>query len=446
MRALLVLTLLLYAHLCAADGAYFLVDDTSREAFSRPFTDLTDAQREQFFRGRALFHQSWVIAPAQDANVDGLGPLYNRLACISCHPKNARGAAPEGPEQRMQSMLVRLSIPGTDINGGPRPDPHYGDQLNEEGIPGVPGEGRALLTWENTAARLGDGTPVQLRRPRIAFADLAYGALAPGLMLSPRVGQQVIGMGLLQAVPAAELQRLADTPKPDGVLGKVNRVWDPLTRRMAAGRFGYKANVATLRAQVAGAMHGDLGITSTAFPAQNCTAAQRACRAAPEGGHPELSDAQLDDIAFYLAHVAVPAPRHQNTPEVQRGRALFTAAGCALCHVDTLTTGTQARCADLANLTIHPYTDLLVHDMGEGLADGRPDFAANGREWRTPPLWGIGLTPALTDRAGYLHDGRARSLLEAVLWHGGEAQHARDRFAALPAADRDALLAFVAAL
>lgn len=428
-----------------ARAADWQVADTGREAFARPLDGLTEAERERFLRGRSLFNQSWVVAPARDEQVDGLGPLYNRLACISCHARNGRGLPPESADERMQSMLVRLSVAGRGAHGGPRPHPLYGDQFNEEGIPGVRGEGRVRLGWIESRRRLADGEVVSLRRPRLGFTELGYGPIGK-VLTSPRVGQQVVGMGLLDAVSAETLAALAAEPKADGVKGRVNRVWNPASGAPEAGRFGYKANMPTLRAQVAGAFLGDLGITSDLHPAENCSAAQSACRRAPNGGAPELTTRQLDDVEFYLAHLAVPARRNLDSGTVQRGEVLFARTGCVQCHRPSLPTGPSPRFPRLAGQTIAAYTDLLIHDMGAGLADGRPDFAASGREWRTPPLWGIGLTPTISEQPRYLHDGRARSLAEAILWHGGEARVARRRFESLPASERRALLAFVESL
>jgi CxxC motif-containing protein (DUF1111 family) len=421
-------------------------NSASPEAFAQPMPGLSDGEREQFFRGRTLVRQSWVVAPSKDDQVDGLGPLYNRLACISCHPHNGRGKPPEEVGARMLSMLVRLSVAGRDSHGGPKPHPAYGGQLNEEGIPGVPGEGRAALRWLDVETlELNGGERVSLRLPEIEFSDLAYGPI-DGVLTSPRVGQQMVGLGLLDAVSEKTLQQSAKEHKPDGVTGRVNRVWNPETRRMEVGRFGYKANMPTLRTQAAGAFLGDMGITSPAFPTENCTAVQTACQKAPTGGSPELSAKQLDDVEFYLAHLEVPQRRNATDPAVTRGEAKFAEIGCAACHRQELKTVEHARFPRLSRQTIRPYTDLLIHDMGEGLSDHRPDYRASGREWRTPPLWGLGLTAAVSESAYYLHDGRARSFAEAVLWHGGEGKAARDRFTRLTKEEREALMAFLYSL
>ena len=415
------------------------------EAFSQPMAGLSGAERQQFFRGRGLVRQSWVAAPSRDQEIDGLGPLYNRLACISCHPRNGRGQPPAAGE-RMLSMLVRLSVSGKDAHGGPKPHPAYGGQLNEEGVLGVEGEGTAEIRWVDAeTVTLTGGEQVRLRRAELGFRDLAYGSIA-GVLTSPRVGQQMVGMGYFDAISAASLERMAREPKADGVRGRVNRVWNPESSRREPGRFGYKANMPTLRAQSAGAFQGDLGITSALFPEENCTPVQSACRRQPSGGRPELTAAQLDDVEFYLAHLELPPRRGAAAPGVRAGEASFAAIGCAACHRPVLVTDSHPRFPRLSGQTIRPYTDLLVHDLGPGLSDGRPDYLAKGREWRTAPLWGLGLTRDVAETVNYLHDGRARSLTEAILWHGGEAKPSRDRFADLPRSQRQALLEFLEAL
>ncbi len=438
------------ALLCALAGAAWSADGpmppsaATREAYSQPLPGLSEEQQQAFLRGRSLFRQSWVPLPSDGERAGGLGPLYNRLACVSCHARNGRGKAPLTPDERMQSMLLRLSLPGHQRHGGPRPHPVYGDQLNEEGIPGVPGEGRAELHWEDSTVALADGEQVTLRRPRIHVTELGYGPLGPVLM-SARVGQPVYGLGLLQAVPDARLHALAHQPQPDGIHGQTNRVWDVQAQRTRDGRFGWKANQPSLRQQIAGALHGDLGVTSSLYPQQNCSPRQTACRAVPHGPQPELGAAQLDDLHSYLSLLAPPTQRNPDDPQVRLGQTLFAASRCTACHRPQLETGASPF-APLARRRIAPYSDLLLHDMGPGLADARPDFRASGSQWRTPPLWGIGLSDEIGEDSGYLHDGRARTLQEAVLWHGGEARLARQRYTALPQSDREALLAFLRSL
>ncbi|MDD1015226.1 c-type cytochrome [Pseudomonas sp. TNT2022 ID1025] len=418
----------------------------TREAFSQPLPGLVGPEQlERFFHGRSLFRQAWVVAPSRDAAFDGLGPLYNRISCIACHPKNGRGQAPASQHEPLRTLLVRLSLPGRDGHGGPLPHPAYGDQLNESGIPGVAGEGQPHIRWQEQFVTLADGQRVGLRSPQLSFSELAYGPLGD-VRTSMRVGSVVFGLGLLEAIDASTLQALADVPKPDGVKGRVNRVWSVERQRLEPGRFGLKSNQPDLRQQVASAMHGDLGITSPLYPEQNCTALQTACRQAESGGEPELDTQQLGDLHFYLAHLAPPPRRDRDKPQVQRGERLFTEAGCAQCHRPRLTTGQHPLYPLLSARQIEPYSDLLLHNMGPGLADGRDDYLADGREWRTPPLWGLGLLEQINPGAGYLHDGRARTLEEAVLWHGGEGAVARERFKALEANDRWALRAFLQSL
>lgn len=424
---------------------------TNSEAFLQPVSGLTTEQMQHFYQGRRLFRQVWIASPAineEDTEIDGLGPVYNRLSCLACHLKNGRGQPPTTPQEEMRSMLVRLSVPGQTIQGGPKPHPAYGDQLNEHGISQVPGEGRAYITYQEITETLGDGEIVKLRQPQLRFTDLHFGELGKATLTSPRVAPPVFGLGLLAAISDITIQTLAD-PKDknqDGISGRVNKVWDTNKQQTVLGRFGWKANQPTLAQQIAGAFVGDLGITSTLFPVENCTEVQTACIQAISDDSPELSSQQLEDIVFYHLALAVPERRLVNDPQVKTGEQIFTQIGCALCHQPTLTTGDFPQLSALANQTIHPYTDLLLHDMGKQLADGRPDYEANGQEWRTPPLWGIGLIETVNGHTTLLHDGRARHLLEAILWHGGEAQHSKDAVLQLSQSERIALIQFLQSL
>ena len=436
----------------ARAGGDFTTTDASRDAFQQiPWQQIPEKLWDKARSGRGLVRQTWVISPSVDPRIAGLGPTYNRPACISCHPRNGRGEAPATQDEPMRSMLVRLSIPGKDAHGGPRPEPVYGDQLNEFGIPGVSGEGEAFLEWEMHRERLADGTEVELRAPQIKFRHLGYGALSAKLMTSARVAPSIFGLGLLEAVPEADILALAKAQKAakQGVAGQPNYVWDAKRQRHTLGRFGWKANQPTVRQQIAGALAGDMGITTELSPEPNCTPAQTACAASQEKNgeqHPELSATDLDEMALYHYILAVPEPRHQDAPQIRRGKALFAAAGCASCHQPELKTGAFPAFPALAGQNIHPYTDLLLHDMGQGLADHRPDYQANGRQWRTPPLWGIGLTQTVNGHPHLLHDGRARNFLEAILWHDGEARQAKENIRKMSPSEREALLKFLGAL
>ena len=425
-------------------GGPLTTTDTSRDAYSLPAPGLPDGTRAAFFRGRNLFRQVWIVAPSADDASDGLGPVFNRQSCIACHPRNGRGFAPDEPAEEMRAMLVRLSLPGAGPHGAPLPVPAYGDQLNDGAIPGVPREGRAFVAYSRRMVTLAGGESVDMRTPVIGFRDLAFGPFGADVLVSARIGPAVFGLGLLEAVSEETLTALAARPGPRA--GRLNRVRDDATQRLVPGRFGAKANQPSVRQQVATAFLGDLGITSTLYPRQNCTAVQSACQSAPDGGTPELSGVQLDDLVTYLEWLAVPARRDRDQPEVRRGERLFASYGCADCHVPQLTAAIAGPAGEAREQTIQPWTDLLLHDLGSGLADGRPDFAATGSEWRTAPLWGVGLAEHVGGRVGYLHDGRARTLLEAILRHGGEADDARAAVVAAAPAERAALLAFLKSL
>lgn len=417
-----------------------------RNAFALPAANLTKQEVRVFFFGNRLFNTNWIASPSSTQGFDGLGPLYNRVSCSGCHLRDGRGQAPGGPEEEMLSALLRLSLPGSDETGAPLPHPVYGEQLSDRALPKVPAEGRAAVSWQEIPGQYGDGTPYSLRQPSIAFVDLAYGALE-GVQTSLRVAPAMIGLGLLEAVPEARLRALADPEDADGdgISGRVNEVWDMTLGETVLGRFGWKANQPSLLQQSAAAAHGDIGLTTALFPAQNCTPAQGACLEAHGEEGPEISTEFLDKLVLYTRTLAVPLARGLDKPEVAAGAALFAELGCAACHRPTLVTG-ESELPALAGQTIHPFTDLLLHDMGPGLADGRPDFLASGSEWRTPPLWGLGLQQQVNGHLFLLHDGRARGFAEAILWHGGEAEAAKEGFRALGATDREALIRFLEGL
>lgn len=427
-----------------------------RNAFSLPLANLDDAGRTRFAIGNSFFRRNWVIAPSSTKARDGLGPHFIARSCGGCHLNDGRGVpyavgdqADAAGELRASNLLIRLSVPGTDAHGGPRAEPHYGDQFTTEAIPGVKAEGKVLVRYRESGGQYGDGEAYSLREPTYELTELGYGALASDVMTSPRLPPQLIGMGLIEAIPVAEIEanQKHQAQRTDAIHGMANRVWDVVAGRAVIGRFGWKANVGTIAHQTAAAFAGDIGITSKLFPEQVCTAVQTDCLAAPPGGNPEIDERTFGDVVFYQQTLAPPARREPTHPEVRRGERLFAQADCAVCHRPSYRTGAQVEASTaLANQRIYPYTDLLLHDMGDGLADGRPDFLANGRQWRTPPLWGIGLIAAVAGEVFLLHDGRARNVAEAILWHGGEATAARERFLAMNARDRRALIRFVESL
>jgi len=422
-------------------GGDATVFDTSDRAFGLPPSTLDRDGERAFLRGRALFRDDWVEAPASTDSRDGLGPLFNARSCEACHVRDGRGRPPIGDEL-LTTMLLRLSGPdGAD-------EPTYGDQLQPLAIPDVPAEGNARVVYDENGGQLADGQAYTLRHPTYEFVALGYGPMAEGVQVSPRVAPMMIGLGLLEAVPAATLEALADPDDADGdgISGRVNRVAVSGSTESAVGRFGIKANQPTVRQQTAGAFLGDIGLTSSLFENETCTPAQVECANSVSGGDPELFAAILDDVTFYSRALAVPARRDVEEPDVLLGRNLFGTIGCAACHVPVLETGAFPDVPELANQTIRPYTDLLLHDMGPELADGRPDFAATGQEWRTPPLWGIGLVETVNGHLLLMHDGRARGFEEAILWHGGEGAASRDGYTQLDASDRQALVRFLESL
>jgi len=429
-------------------GATTVFDETIN-AFARSAANLTTEQKRAFAVGNNFFNDNWVTAPASTTGRDGLGPTFNALSCSSCHFKDGRGRPPDQKsDDNALGLLLRLSIPGTGAHGGVQPVPAYGDQLNDRSIIGLPAEGSIGITHEEIRGSYADGTPYLMRKPIYTIIDPQFASLPENLLISPRVAPQMVGLGLLESIPEATIRALADPDdkNQDGISGRVNEVWDERRQETRLGRFGWKANQPTVTQQVAGAFLGDIGITSGIFPAENCPAEQKACSVAPNGGTPELDDHKLERVSFYSRTLAVPARRNWEDAEVARGERLFHQMDCALCHTPTLQTGENPEIPALSDQTIHPYTDLILHDMGPGLADGRPDFRATGTEWRTPPLWGIGLVKTVNGHTRFLHDGRARNLTEAVLWHGGEAEASQAAFLLLVAQDRAALIAFLQSL
>lgn len=434
----------------------------NQDAFSHSSANLTFEEEGTFKLGNALFRKLWVSSPSSTQASDGLGPLFNARACQSCHLKDGRGHPPEGNPDAT-SMFLRLARAAeteeeqkavaerTALNF---PDPVYGGQLQDLAVPGLAGEGRMGIAYEEIPVTLGDGTKISLRKPVYSVESPAYGPLDPRTTLSPRVTPQMIGLGLVEQIhPADILAGAAPDGNDDGISGKASIVRDASTGALTLGRFGWKASKPTIREQTADAFVGDLGISNPDVPKPwgDCTEAQAACLAMPTGVQPRLGDTEapdpvLDLVTFYSQNLAVPARRDIGKPEVLRGKRLFYESGCVACHTPKFVTRRDAPNKAQAFQLIWPYSDFLLHDMGEGLADGQQVGDATGNEWRTPPLWGIGLTERVNGHTFFLHDGRARNLTEAILWHGGEAQAARDRFADLPVPDREALIKFLESL
>ena len=435
---------------------------TNADAFSQPSGNISFEDQLDFRVGNGLFRKLWVSSPSSTLASDGLGPLYNARSCQRCHIKDGRGHPPENPEDNAISMFLRISIPApsdatiAEIEGyiATLPDPTYGTQMQDFAVQGHASEYRLGITYEEEIVTLADGTHVSLRHPTYDAADLGYGQLHPDAMLSPRVAPQMIGLGLLEAIPAADILASADPDDldKDGISGRPNIVWSVEYGQPMLGRFGLKAGSPTIMEQSAAAFAGDIGISSPLFPAGagECAAAQTQCQDAIHGDNDdrgtEIDAEGMDLVTFYSRNLAVPARRDVDDPQVLHGKEVFYSAGCTSCHTPSFVTHRLEDQPEQSFQLIWPYTDMLLHDMGKGLADNRPEARATGQEWRTPPLWGIGLTEQVSGHTYFLHDGRARSLLEAVLWHGGEAAAQRDAVIGMATADRDALIAFLESL
>ena len=416
--------------------------------FADPDAGIDAETLDLFITGQELFDLEWVEATVDvDQPTDGLGPLFNAQSCAVCHPSTGRRQVPPEGELVDVGLVVRLSVPGVDpVTGAPLPEPAYGDQVQDRAIEGFEPEGTIFTNYVTQQGFFVDGTLFDIIWPTVNIRDRQHGPLTEGTQVSARIGAQLIGMGLLEAVPDETILALADPndANNDGVSGRPNQVWNPVTGQTEIGRFGWKSNVATLDQQILQAFHGDIGITSQLLPDGNCAPDQTTCDEAASGGEFEVSPEQFEAIDVYVQSLAVPPPRTEGDPDAEAGQVLFREYGCASCHTETLMTG-ESDIPELSNREIRPYTDLLLHDLGFDMGDDRPDFIATGNEWRTAPLWGLGLVPVEGDR-GLLHDGRARTIEEAILWHGGEGSFSRAEYLRADLEDRQLLLAFLESL
>ena len=428
-------------------GGATTVHATNRKAFSQPAANLDVQRRAEFFIGNAFFNSPWVVAPASAGARDGLGPLFNARSCDACHNNDGRGRPPESGERPI-SLVIQFATPTPGHNNEPGADPRYGVNLNPFAIGSIKAEGTIAIEQHEIHGKFADGTPYLLLKPEYRFTELAYGELAHDTSFSPRVAPSVFGSGLLEAVPEAHILERADPDDAngDGISGRPNHVWDHLLKQAVSGRFGWKSNQPDIAHQTAAAFSAEIGMSTSLRPEQNCTDVQPECKQAPTGGSPEISDVIFQHIVNYQRTLAVPARRDLEAEGTRRGARLFIDAQCAACHRPTLVTGDVKDTPWLSRQRIHPFTDLLLHDMGPELSDGRADFEATAVEWRTPPLWGIGLQKTVNGHTRFLHDGRARDLNEAILWHAGEAQHAQETYRNMSKADRDALLQFLGSL
>lgn len=399
--------------------------------FNQPARNLTNDESRRFGAGADTFNR-------RTTEAEGLGPIYNDDSCLSCHADGiapVRAPAPSDADQLPNTgLLLRLSMPGTGPNRSAIPEPTYGFQLQTDAVDGSRPEGRLSVTWSKIDGTYADGTQYELRRPTFTAVDLRDGPMDPRVLTSARIAPPMIGLGLLEAIAETTIVEAADPDDRDGdgVSGRPNRVSDTLTGVVELGRFGWKASQPSVRQQTVVALDQDLGVSTADLPGTR-------------GATPEMSPGALSDMVFYNRTIAVPVARGTDAVDVERGSATFGQIGCAACHTPTQETGPD-QVDGLARQTIHPYTDLLLHDLGPDLGDGRPDGDATGDEWRTPPLWGLGHRVGVVGYGAFLHDGRARTPTEAILWHGGEAQSAAERFRTLDRQARDDLAAFLGSL
>ncbi len=436
-------------------------------AFSHSSANMSFERELAFKVGNGFFRRIWVSAPSSTKAADGLGPLFNAKSCQRCHLKDGRGHPPNGnwPVDNAVSMVLRLSIPPQTeehralLDSGRAnviPEPTYGGQLQDFAIQGHKAEGRMQISYREIPIQLSDGETASLRQPTYTVTNLSYGSLRLDAMFSPRIANPMIGLGFLEAITEVDIRAQADPQdrNSDGISGRVNEVWSPAQRRMILGRFGWKAGNGTVEDQSAAAFSHDIGISNPDHPlgSGECTILQTTCRQATHGGDKQYSNLEvpkkvMDLVTFYASNLAVPQRRNVNDPRVLAGKKAFYNAGCIACHRPKyITPHDIPGKPEQSRQLIWPYTDMLLHDMGPGLADNRPEGRADGREWRTPPLWGIGLTEDVNGHTNFLHDGRARNLLEAIIWHGGEAEAAKTKVVNMPLEDRYNLIRFLESL
>ncbi|WP_233993474.1 di-heme oxidoredictase family protein [Salinibacter altiplanensis] len=417
-------------------GGQTTVESATANAFTFPAPNLTGSAVDKHAAGDAEFEATFVSAPA--AVNGGVGPIFSNTSCEACHPANGRS----------QQVLAHISAPGADARGVPQPVQGFGTTLEERAIFGHENEADLNVAYRDSTVRLSGGETVTLRVPSYRVED-AYRPFPSDAQVSPRAALPVIGLGLLEAVPASVLRRWADEQArdDDAVDGEVNEVWNQAQEEMQVGRFGWKALAPTLRKQTSAAYHLDMGVTTPRRPTESGAGQPPHEEADSLNNDPEVTAETVSQATFYVQSLGVPARRDAEDPAVRRGEEIFSNVGCATCHRPVAESGRLEGVPSVSNQQFAPYTDLLLHDMGPALADGRPVFDASGREWRTPPLWGLGLRELIQGHNTLLHDGRARSIREAILWHGGEARPARERFRTkLSGDERDALVAFLRSL
>lgn len=423
--------------------------DLSVGAFSHPLSGTRGQDRRDFVVGNSFFQSVWVTSPASTTARDGLGPTFNAISCTACHFKDGRGRGLPDTDGKVDvSLLFRLRVKNAD--GSVSVSENYGGQFNPQGIQGVPGEGDAMVNFETITGNFSDGEKFELKKPKYSFVNLAFGAINKKTIFSPRVGPQMIGLGLIENINESDILKLSDPDdlNKDGISGRVNTVYSLVQQKYVLGRFGWKAGQPSLLEQNAAAFHGDIGITSYLHPEEECPLVQIDCAA--KRTQDDISEALLGQVTLYTQLLSVPVRRDVNSPNVIRGKEIFNQINCQSCHTASYVTGKNSQFDVLNNQIIYPYSDFLLHDMGDALADDVDNYKneedAGTREWRTPPLWGIGMFQIVNGHTRYLHDGRARSVSEAILWHEGEGAAAKAKYLKLSINDRKDLLTFLNSL
>ncbi|NRB40540.1 MAG: c-type cytochrome [Pseudomonadales bacterium] len=451
-------------------GGETTVNASGHDAFSHASRNMSDSDRIiSFNEGNHFFENPWVQGTQSTQARDGLGPYFNSNACQGCHINDGRGHAGDAvldgiaTSDNFNSLLIRVSRSvATEANVANAPDDNVGGQLQHKAVSNVQKESDLSVSYTRKNVSFDDGYTVELRIPQWHMTS-HIGEFNSDSVFSARVAPPMIGLGLLELINEDDIlnQQDIDDSNNDGISGKANQVWSLEHKKMSLGRFGWKAGQPSLLEQTSGAFLGDMGLTSKFHLEENCHNNQTDCTTAENGNGTNSSDeayevtnSTLALVSFYSHHLAVPERRDAYSDQVQQGKLLFVEAGCTACHTESYTTGSDIMQPELSNQVIFPFTDMLLHDMGEDLADFREDnspvandvqveYLATATEWRTPPLWGLGLTKTVDDKATFLHDGRARTIMEAVLWHGGEAETAKNKVLGFNSTQRDALSAFL---
>lgn len=405
-------------------------------AFKQMAGNMSPTNGVDFMLGRRLHHTDFEDGthsesgnPVFSAQVGKLGSKYVARSCVECHVNNGRALPPAiGALMTSSSLKVGIDSSGT-------PHPVLGSIFQPKSTGGSTNDGSASISGYSTiSGQYGDGTPFTLRKPSYSF-----GGTTPS-HYSMRLAPPLVGMGLLEAISESSVMALADPDDSDsdGISGRPQIIVDPETGQSRLGRFGYKGSHALVEHQVASALNSDIGITTSVFPVLDD---------GTTGAGSGISDTELDQMTRYTALLGVQARRDLDDAQALQGETLFTSTGCAKCHTPQFTTSSTHPMAEVRGQTISPYSDLLLHDMGPGLADNMGEGIATGSEWRTSPLWNLGHTAGVNETGeAYLHDGRAETLEEAILWHGGEADASKNAFCNMSATDRAALVAFLKSL